>query len=233
MLAEPGEVGLHEQERAGRDHRHRLRSAAGAQGRRSCWPPDEASRCASSRCRATSVFDRQDVAYKKSVLPRGHAAHRRRDGRDATAGGSTAAPPSSASTRYGESAPGAGAVQAFRLHGGERGRHGRSGAASAEVDRPLRFSDHSRSKSTWLSRSASTASAASVAMVLRAGGAELRTTSRSSRINDLLEPDYLAYMLQYDSVHGRFKGDSRGRRQHAHRQRQEDPPDAGDAIRRN
>ena len=25
-------------------------------------------------------------------------------------------------------------------------------------------------------------------------------------IHDLLEPDYLAYMLQYDSVHGRFKG---------------------------
>jgi glyceraldehyde 3-phosphate dehydrogenase len=26
-------------------------------------------------------------------------------------------------------------------------------------------------------------------------------------INDLLEPDYLAYMLQYDSVHGRFQGE--------------------------
>jgi len=26
-------------------------------------------------------------------------------------------------------------------------------------------------------------------------------------INDLLEPDYLAYMLMYDSVHGRFKGE--------------------------
>src|SRR5664279_2292350 len=26
-------------------------------------------------------------------------------------------------------------------------------------------------------------------------------------INDLLEPDYLAYMLKYDSVHGRFHGD--------------------------
>ena len=26
-------------------------------------------------------------------------------------------------------------------------------------------------------------------------------------VNDLLEPHYLAYMLQYDSVHGRFKGD--------------------------
>ncbi|PWK85751.1 type I glyceraldehyde-3-phosphate dehydrogenase [Fulvimonas soli] len=27
-------------------------------------------------------------------------------------------------------------------------------------------------------------------------------------INDLLEPDYLAYMLRYDSVHGRFKGEA-------------------------
>ena len=26
-------------------------------------------------------------------------------------------------------------------------------------------------------------------------------------INDLLDPDYLAYMLKHDSVHGRFKGD--------------------------
>lgn len=28
-------------------------------------------------------------------------------------------------------------------------------------------------------------------------------------INDLLEPDYLAHMLKYDSVHGRFEGDVR------------------------
>ncbi|VEB40396.1 Glyceraldehyde-3-phosphate dehydrogenase A [Chromobacterium violaceum] len=26
-------------------------------------------------------------------------------------------------------------------------------------------------------------------------------------INDLLDPEYLAYMLKYDSVHGRFQGD--------------------------
>ena len=26
-------------------------------------------------------------------------------------------------------------------------------------------------------------------------------------INDLLDPDYLAYMLKHDSVHGRFKGE--------------------------
>ena len=25
-------------------------------------------------------------------------------------------------------------------------------------------------------------------------------------INDLIEPDYMAYMLKYDSTHGRFKG---------------------------
>ena len=50
-------------------------------------------------------------------------------------------------------------------------------------------------------------------------------------INDLLEPEYLAYMLQYDSVHGRFKGTHRRRRQHADRQRQADPPDAGEGSR--
>ena len=26
-------------------------------------------------------------------------------------------------------------------------------------------------------------------------------------INDLLEPEYLAYLLRFDSVHGRFKGE--------------------------
>jgi glyceraldehyde-3-phosphate dehydrogenase/erythrose-4-phosphate dehydrogenase len=30
-------------------------------------------------------------------------------------------------------------------------------------------------------------------------------------INDLLEPDYLAYMLKYDSVHGQFDGTSKSR----------------------
>ena len=33
-------------------------------------------------------------------------------------------------------------------------------------------------------------------------------------INDLLDPDYLAYMLKYDSVHGRFKGTVEVRGQH-------------------
>ena len=46
----------------------------------------------------------------------------------------------------------------------------------------------------------------------RIGRNVLRSAIRNSgdievvAINDLLEPDCLAHMLQYDSVHGRFKG---------------------------
>jgi glyceraldehyde 3-phosphate dehydrogenase len=43
-------------------------------------------------------------------------------------------------------------------------------------------------------------------MVFCARGAELPDIEIVG-INDLLEPDYLAYMLQYDSVHGRFEGE--------------------------
>lgn len=42
-------------------------------------------------------------------------------------------------------------------------------------------------------------------MVFRAAAA--RKDIEIVAINDLLEVDYLAYMLKYDSVHGRFKGD--------------------------
>ncbi len=43
-------------------------------------------------------------------------------------------------------------------------------------------------------------------MVLRAAIKDF-TDIEVVAINDLLEPDYLAYMLKHDSVHGRFKGD--------------------------
>jgi glyceraldehyde 3-phosphate dehydrogenase len=42
-------------------------------------------------------------------------------------------------------------------------------------------------------------------MVLRAAVANFHDI-RIVAINDLLEPDYLAYMLKHDSVHGRFQG---------------------------
>ena len=44
-------------------------------------------------------------------------------------------------------------------------------------------------------------------MVFRAAVQNFAKDIEVVAINDLLEPDYLAYMLQYDSVHGRFKGD--------------------------
>ena len=43
--------------------------------------------------------------------------------------------------------------------------------------------------------------------VLRAAVQNFGNDIEIVAINDLLEPDYLAYMLGYDSVHGRFKGD--------------------------
>jgi glyceraldehyde 3-phosphate dehydrogenase len=43
--------------------------------------------------------------------------------------------------------------------------------------------------------------------VLRAAIQNFGSDIEIVAINDLLEPDYLAYMLRYDSVHGRFKGE--------------------------
>jgi glyceraldehyde 3-phosphate dehydrogenase len=43
-------------------------------------------------------------------------------------------------------------------------------------------------------------------MVFRAAHKHFGKDIEIVAINDLLEPDYLAYMLQYDSVHGRFAG---------------------------
>ena len=44
-------------------------------------------------------------------------------------------------------------------------------------------------------------------MVFRAAVQNFASDIEVVGINDLLEPDYLAYMLTYDSVHGRFKGE--------------------------
>jgi glyceraldehyde 3-phosphate dehydrogenase len=44
-------------------------------------------------------------------------------------------------------------------------------------------------------------------MVFRAAVQNFANDVEIVGINDLLEPDYLAYMLTYDSVHGRFKGE--------------------------
>ena len=59
----------------------------------------------------TSVFDRQDAAYRASVLPARRAARRGRGRASPTAGASTSAPPTTRAARvvgidaFGESAP--------------------------------------------------------------------------------------------------------------------------------
>ena len=45
--------------------------------------------------------------------------------------------------------------------------------------------------------------------VLRAAVQNFGNDIEIVAINDLLEPNYLAYMLNYDSVHGRFKGEAK------------------------
>ncbi|MFM8982340.1 MAG: glyceraldehyde 3-phosphate dehydrogenase NAD-binding domain-containing protein, partial [Spartobacteria bacterium] len=44
-------------------------------------------------------------------------------------------------------------------------------------------------------------------MVFRAAVKNFSKDIQVVGINDLLDPEYLAYMLTYDSVHGRFDGD--------------------------
>ncbi|MFY8268074.1 MAG: glyceraldehyde 3-phosphate dehydrogenase NAD-binding domain-containing protein, partial [Terrimicrobiaceae bacterium] len=44
-------------------------------------------------------------------------------------------------------------------------------------------------------------------MVFRAAVKNFSADIQVVGINDLLDPEYLAYMLKYDSVHGRFDGD--------------------------
>ena len=44
-------------------------------------------------------------------------------------------------------------------------------------------------------------------MVFRAAVENFSNDIQIVGINDLLEPEYLAYMLKYDSVHGQFKGE--------------------------
>ncbi|MBO5255013.1 MAG: type I glyceraldehyde-3-phosphate dehydrogenase, partial [Opitutales bacterium] len=44
-------------------------------------------------------------------------------------------------------------------------------------------------------------------MVFRAAVENFANDIQIVGINDLLDPEYLAYMLKYDSVHGRFNGD--------------------------
>jgi glyceraldehyde 3-phosphate dehydrogenase len=182
-----------EEEGAGGDHRHRLRGAAGAA---------RAGRPGQARHRGA----RGQHAQHHGVRPPGHASTRRPCCRPACRAWRWK--PASPTCwwkygcaavvgldRYGESAPGAGAVQAVRLHGPERGRHRSQGSFQVTPRSPLH--DHQG----WHQRLRPHRAHGVPCCRAELPGIEI------VGINDLLEPDYLAYMLKYDSVHGRFKGD--------------------------
>src|SRR5664279_3964958 len=86
---------------------------------------------------------------------------------------------------------GAGAVQAFRIHGRQRRRDGAARHRSTGEIMTIKIGINGFGR---IGR-----------MVFRAAVQNFGEIEVVG-INDLLEPEYLAYMLQYDSVHGRFKG---------------------------
>ncbi len=123
VLSEPEAVGLKNKKTRGRDHRHRLRSAARDCAPRSCWP--------AKKIGVRVVLD----ALHHHLRPPGPGLQEERAAQDApriavemgcTGGwwkyGVAAVV---GIDTYGESAPARRAVQAFRFHGGERGCHGR------------------------------------------------------------------------------------------------------------
>jgi hypothetical protein len=183
----------------------------------SCWPRRKiAVRVVSMP--STTTFDRQDAAYKRQpccpracraspwkwadrrlveirLRRRGRHRHLRRIG---------------ARTRF---------VQALRLHAGERRRHGarRTSQVSCRHDdagplgpavkrHPLRFQTQPQELSTMTINIGINGFGRIGRNVLRAAVQNFSDIEVVA-INDLLEPDYLAYMLKYDSVHGRFKGE--------------------------
>ena len=72
---------------------------------------------------STSVFDRQDAAYRDGGAAARRAARRGGGGRHAISGASTSGLEGAVVgiDRYGESAPAGERIQAFRFHRGERG----------------------------------------------------------------------------------------------------------------
>ena len=198
VLAEPGEVGLGGEARAVIIATGSEVSLALNAQQELAKPENGAVAVRIVSMPSTTVFDRQSEAWKTRRAAARRAAHRGRDGRHRRL--------VEVRLRRGRRhrplrrvGAGAGAVQAFRLHGRQRrrDRSRRARAALTFISFSGVFHDHQDRHQRLRPH--------------RAHGAA-RCRARISRdlevvaINDLLEPDYLAYMLQYDSVHGRFQG---------------------------
>jgi hypothetical protein len=196
VLAEPAEVGP-EAQAPGGDRRHRLRGAARAQRAAAARPARERRR------RGAGGVDAVDDGVRSAgpgLQGRGAAAGRAARGRSRwaspTAGGNTAAPRSSASTGTANRRPGrcCSGTSASRRRTSWRRCGRRSGNEFFREDPSMTI----KIGINGFGRIGR--------MVFRAAVQNFKDIEVVA-INDLLEPDYLAYMLRYDSVHGRFKGD--------------------------
>src|SRR5205814_4133608 len=106
---------------------------------------------------------------------------------------------------------GAGPLQVLRLHGGERRRRGAKSSrevtpSAADWDPCAGFTLSSNYLRHHMTIKVGINGFGRIGrMVFRAAVYNFSDIEIVG-INDLLEPDYLAYMLKYDSVHGPFKG---------------------------
>jgi hypothetical protein len=143
---------------------------------------------------STSVFDRQDVKYKKAVLPAGLP-------RVAVEAGVTdgwwkyGCAAVVGIDRYGESAPAP-----------------RSSSCSASRRRTwptpcARFFPSNPPGDPFMTIKVGINGFGRIGRMVFRAAVQNFPDIEIVGINDLLEPDYLAYMLKYDSVHGRFKGE--------------------------
>ena len=152
---------------------------------------------------STTIFDRQSLAYKTSVLPRGLP-------RIAVEAGVTdgwwkygCAAVIGIDT-YGESAPAPALFEHFHLTARQCGGHGAQGSVPRNEPR-----------SELMTIKIGINGFGRIGRMVFRAAVQNFPDIEVVGINDLLEPDYLAYMLKYDSVHGRFKGDIVGGRPHA------------------
>jgi hypothetical protein len=209
VLAEPSEVGL-KKKAAGGDHRHRQRGAARAARAGRAGQGGIAVRVVSMP--STTVFDRQDTAYKTSVLPP-------RLPRVAVEAGVTdgwwkyGCAAVLGIDRYGESAP----ARCCSSTSTSRRR--------TSPTRCARFSptDFPRKDFAMTIKIGINGFGRIGRMVFRAAVKNFPDIEVVG-INDLLEPDYLAYMLKYDSVHGASRARCRSTA-HARSSTASDPPD--------
>src|SRR5205814_3455302 len=108
---------------------------------------------------------------------------------------------------------GAGPLQVLRLHGGERRRRGAKSSrevtpSAADWDPCAGFTLSSNYLRHHMTIKIGINGFGRIGRMVFRAAVQNFSDIEVVGINDLLEPDYLLYMLKHDSVHGRFKGEA-------------------------